>query len=344
MLVNIQLRFKQLAFNAAKQQAFLEDIAALVEDGVPLSQAVDIISKMYTGISIDVANSIQQAIAQGKHFAEGMHGWFAPHIIELIRAGEEGGTLAQTLQAAANSLKQTNSITNALVNSLMYPIIVFCMGLAVTVYIKQSVFQSFALIKPVDTWPAEAKNLLALASFVQYWWWMTLIVLAIVGWLVSRFIRDYIGNLRHYFDQFPIISLYRKLVAARLMETLGLLIANGVIFKNALRILQYNANPYLASHLLSMEYRLSGGKENLAEVMDTGLIDKPIIQRLQVVALSRGFEHALVRQGQLSNQQTMQSVMLTGRISGGILLVGAAILAAYIVMSVYAVANSVTAG
>lgn len=344
MLVNIQLKFKQLAFNVAKQQAFLEDIAALVEDGVPLSQAVDIISRMYTGISVEVAQSIQQAIAQGKHFAEGMKGWFAPHIIELIRAGEEGGTLAQTLTAAANSLKQTHSISNTLMNSLLYPIIVMCMGLAVTVYVKESVFKSFALLKPVDVWPENARNLLALASFVEHWWWLVLIILSILAWLASRFIRDYIGNLRQYVDRIPIVSLYRRLVAARLMETLGLLISNGVIFKNALRILQYNANPYLASHLLSMEYRLSGGRENLAEVMDTGLIDKPIIQRLQVVALSRGFEHALVRQGQLSNEQTMQAVKLTGRISGGILLVGAAILAAYIVMSVYAVASTVTAG
>jgi len=341
VLVNVQLKFKQLAFNVAKQQAFLEDIAALVEDGVPLSQAVDIISQMYTGISVDVAHAIQQAIAQGKHFAEGMKGWFAPHIIELIRAGEEGGTLAQTLKAAANSLKQTHSITNTLLNSLVYPVIVVCMGLIVTVYIKESVFKSFAMIKPVQTWPDNAKSLLALASFVQYWWWLVLIVLSVTVWLVSRFIRDYIGQFRGFFDNLPIISLYRRLVAARLMETLGLLLSNGVIFKNALRILQYNANPYLASHLLSMEYRLSGGRENLAEVMDTGLIDKPVIQRLQVVALSRGFEHALVRQGQLSNDQTMQAVRLTGRISGGILLVGAAILAAYIVMSVYSVASTV---
>jgi type II secretory pathway component PulF len=343
VLVTLQLKFKQLAFNATKQQAFLEDIAALAEDGVPLSQAIDIISRMYTGISVEVAQAMQQAIAQGKHFAEGMKGWFPPHIIELVRAGEEGGTLAQTLTAAANSLKQRNSISNTLLNSLLYPIIVICMGLAVTVYINHSVFKSFALIRPMDVWPQDAKNLVALATFVQYWWWIVIIVIAVAIWLTSRFVRDYIGNYREYFDRIPIISLYRKLAAARLMETLGLLLANGVIFKNALRILQYNANPYLASHLLAMEYRLSGGRENLAEVMDTGLIDKPVIQRLQVVALSRGFEHALVRQGQLSNEQAMDSVRLTGRVAGGVLLVVAALLAAYIVMSVYAVASTVTA-
>lgn len=342
MLVTLQLKFKQLAFNNAKQQAFLEDIAALAEDGVPLSQAVDVISKMHTGISVEVAQSIQQAIAQGKHFAEGMKGWFPPHIIELIRTGEEGGTLAQTLQAAANSLKQRGSISNTLLNSLLYPIIVIGMGLIVTVYVNRTVFKSFALIRPVETWPSNAKNLVALANLTQNWWWLVLLVIAASIWFISRFIRDYIGRLRHYIDRIPIISVYRRLVAARLMETLGLLIANGVIFKNALRILQYNATPYLASHLLDMEYRLSGGRENLAEVIDTGLIDKSIIQRLQVVALSRGFEHALVRQGQLSNEQAMRELELTGKLSGGVLLMVAAILAAYIVMSVYAVAGSVT--
>jgi type II secretory pathway component PulF len=343
VLVKLQLKFKQLAFNAAKQQAFLEDIADLVQDGVPLSQAIDIIVKLYSGISVEVAENISQALAQGKHFAEGMRGWFPPHIIELIRAGEEGGTLAQTIKAAASSLQQRNEIGNSLLNSMVYPIVVMCMGLAVTVYINNSVFKSLATIKPMSEWPDNAKNLVALANFVESWWWLVIIVVATVVWLISRFMRDYIGSLRQYFDSVPIFSLYRQLIAARLMETLGLLIANGVVFKNALKILQYNAGPYLAAHLLSMEYRLSGGKENLADVMDTGLIDKSSIQRLQVVALSRGFEHALVRQGQLSNNQAMQAVRLTGKISGGILLMVAASLAAYIVMSVYAVASTVSA-
>lgn len=342
MLVKLQLKFKQLAFNAAKQQALLEDIADLVQDGVPLSQAIDIIIKLYSGISVEVAEAISQALARGKHFAEGMRGWFPQHIIELIRAGEEGGTLAQSIKAAASSLQQTNDISNSLLNSMVYPVLVLCMGLAVSVYINHSVFASLASIKPISEWPDNAKNLVALANITEHWWWLIIIVVGTAVWLMSRFMRDYIGSLRDYLDNFPIFSLYRRLVASRLMETLGLLLANGVVFKNALKILQYNANPYLAAHLLAMEYRLSGGKENLAEVMDCGLIDKSSIQRLQVVALSRGFEHALVRQGQLSKNQAMQAVKITGRIAGGILLMVAAALAAYIVMSVYAVASTVS--
>lgn len=341
MLVLLQLKLKQLAFNVAKQQALLEDIATLLEDGVPLTQTVDTIRKIDKGINVEVADAIIQAIAQGKHFAEGLKGWFAPHIIELIRAGEEGGSLIQTLQAAAKSLRQTHDIANTLVNSLLYPMIIIGMTLAIAIYLNHSIFKDFVTIKPIEAWPQNAKNLVTIASFIEQWWWLGLIFISVLIWLASRFLRNYIGHLRQYIDCLPVISLYRKLFAARLMENLGVLIANGVVFKNALRILQYSASPYLASHLLSMEYRLVSGHENLAEVMDTGLIDKPIIQRLQAVALSRNYEHALARQGQLANVQIIGRVKLIGRVASGLLMMVAAVLAAYILVSIYTLASSI---
>jgi type II secretory pathway component PulF len=137
------------------------------------------------------------------------------------------------------------------------------------------------------------------------------------------------------------MSLYRKMTSARLMETLGLLIANGLVFKKALKIVQYRAHPYLAWHLITMEYRLGSGKDNLADVLDTGLIAQEDLARLRLIAQSKGFEHALVRQGQRAADEGTEQIRITGKIMGGFLLGVAALLTIFLITSIYAVGMSI---
>jgi toxin co-regulated pilus biosynthesis protein E len=105
------------------------------------------------------------------------------------------------------------------------------------------------------------------------------------------------------------------------METLGLLVANGVVFKNALKVMQYQANPYLAWHLMKMEQLLSKGKGNVADVLSTGLIDGKDILRLRVMAEVKGFEQGLVRMGQSGSEKSTKTVQLIGKAFGLALLV-----------------------
>lgn len=307
----------------------------LIEDGVIANQAIETISKSGVGVSVEVANAMLKKLAEGKQLADGMQGWFNEAVVEIIRAGEEGGTLAQSMQAAAKTITQRNTAITSLISSLLYPLIILCLGLAVTVFIKNTVFESFMLLKPVEQWPDEGRIVLALANFLQYGWWLLLLVIIAIILGFSYLLRYYIGDIRSALDKIPIISLYRKLTAARFMETLGLLLTNGVVLKKALKILQRSASPYFASHLLAMEYRLSGGKENIADVLNTGLLDENDLMRLRVIAKGKGFEHALIRQGLNAAEQSLKSIQLTAKITGAILLLCGGGLAAFLVIAIY---------
>lgn len=333
---------KYRCFTASQQQAFLEDIAVLIEDGVIANQAVEIMQKTAVGLPVEVAGAILQKLSEGKQFADGMRDWFPNSVIEILRAGEESGSLAQSMLAAAATLSQRNTALASLANSLIYPTLVLCLGFVIAVFINHSVFVSFAAIKPITEWPSNGQTAAAIANFVQYWWWVVILAVVAVLVFIDRLLRTYIGQARFLIDQIPILSLYRKLTAARFMETLGLLITNGVVFKKALKILQQNANPYLASHLLTMEYRLSGGKENIAEVLDTGLLDNTDLVRLRVIAQGRGFEHALTRQGRKAAENSIKIVQAAGRFLGAVLLISGAGLAGYLVTAIYTVGASLS--
>lgn len=336
-----QKKLQQWLFSRSEQQAFLEDLCSLIEDGVPANQAVNTIFQIAKGSEKHVAQSILDKIAQGQPLADGLEGWFGQATIEIIRAGEEGGTLAENIKAASRALQQKTKAGTAFISSMTYPLMVIIIGLLVAIYIRQSVFTSFAAIKPIAQWPENGRWLINIADFVQHGWWALLLLLiaAIIG--VKQSLVHLTGKIRKYIDTLPLISLYREIIAARLMETLGLLLSNGIVLKRALTIMQQNASPYLTWHLLLMEFRLSGGSENIADVLDTGLVSKSDILRLKVIAKGKGFEHALVRLGIHSSERNVKRLALSAKITGGLLLAMGAGFAAFLIFAVYGVGSFV---
>jgi type II secretory pathway component PulF len=313
-------KIKRYQFGAKAQLAFLEDLYLLVNDGIPPNRAIEMLTQVTSGINKDVAASISQKISEGQPLADGMSLWFNLNVVEIIRVGEEGGALAETMKSAINSLGARSSTMGAFIGALIYPSLVILMASVIILYLNNSVFVQFRAIKPIEEWPDAGRTLVAVANVIQNWWWILIIATIGVVIALGRILDNYVGDLRPILDAFPPFNLYRRFASARVLETLGLLVANGVIFKSAIKVMQYQANPYVMSHLVMMEHLLSMGKSNIADVLGTGLIDKQDVLRLRVMAEVKGFEHGLVRMGVHGAEQTTKTLKLIGKICGGLLL------------------------
>ena len=84
--------------------------------------------------------------------------------------------------------------------------------------------------------------------------------------------------------------------------------------------MQAQASPYMLSHLAKMEHLLSMGKTNIADVLDTDLIDEADLTRLRVMAEVKGFEHGLIRMGVRGAEQVTLTMKIIARLFGGVLL------------------------
>lgn len=341
---SLNIGINKLLFTTTEQQSFLEDLATLIDDGVPANRAIEVIAKLAKGPRKFVVRSLQDKIAQGKPIADGMMGWFSQATIELVRAGEEGGTLAQNIRVAGEALGTKSETFQSLAGSLTYPLVVLITACGVLIYMKNSVFQQFASIKPINEWPKQGQELVALSDFLQAWWWLIIIVIFSIMGAIAYFLINFVGEDRKSIDNLPVISIYRQLVAARFMETLGLLISNGIVFKRALKILQHKASPYLSWHLMMMEFRLGRGRSNIAEVLDTGLVTRDNVLRLKAIAEAKGFEHALIRLGKFSAAQATSTVRKLGKVLGGVLLAISTMFAGFMVTTLYSVGSSLSGG
>lgn len=331
----ISNRFKRFQFGNKAQLAFLEDFYLLINDGIPANRAVEMMAQVSTGINREVALSISQKISEGRPLADGMRDWFAINIVEIVRVGEEGGALAQTLKSSISTLTQQGSTMSVLVSAVTYPIMVIAMACAIMVYLNKGVFVQFRAIKPIDQWPDAGTQLVAVAEAVQGWWWLVILAIVVIFFVMRRIMSNYTGELRPVIDRFFPFNLYRQFAAARFMETLGLLVANGVVFKSALKVMQYQATPYMTSHLVTMEHLLGMGKGNVADVLSTGLIDEADVMRLRVMAEVKGFEHGLIRMGVRGAEKTTQTMKVIAKIAGGALLAVGAVLIIMIIRGIF---------
>lgn len=335
VLNKIIQKIKRFQFGSKSQLAFLEDFYTLVADGIPANRAIEMMAQATTGITRDVALAISQKISEGQTLADGMQGWFSVNVVEIIRVGEEGGALVETLRSSIKTLGQTSGAVKAVIGAVTYPLMVITIACSIIVYLNNSVFIQFRDIKPIEQWPQAGRDFVNTAQMVQSWWWLFIIILIAIALLLRRMMSNYVGELRPVLDKFPPFNLYRRFAAARLMETLGLLVANGVVFKNAIKVMQYQANPYVASHLVMMEHLMAMGKGNIADVLSTGLIDDKNLLRLRVMAEVKGFEHGLTRMGVRGAEETTKTLGLISKIIGGALLAVGAYLIIVIIKGIY---------
>ncbi len=329
------LAFKRWQFGNKKQLAFLEDLYLLINDGIPANRAVEMMSQVTKGLTREVAHSLTEKIAEGQPLAEGMREWFSLNVVEIVRVGESGGALAQTMKSAINMLSQQGVAIGAFIAAVTYPLIVIGTACAVIIYLNNSVFVQFRMIKPMDQWPQAGRTLVGVAHIIESWWWVSIVAIVAISIILRRIMTSYTGILREQLDKVPPFSFYRRLTAARLLETLGLLVANGVVFKSAIKVMQYQANPYTLSHLSKMEHLLSMGKTNIADVLATGLVDDSDLMRLRVMAEVKGFEHGLIRMGIRGTEQATLTLKFIARIIGGLLLISGGALIILIIQGIY---------
>lgn len=326
---------KHWQFGTKKQLAFLEDLYLLINDGIPANRAVDMMSQVTKGLTREVALSLSQKIGQGQPLADGMREWFSMNVVEIVRVGESGGALAQTIKSAINMLSQQGIAIGAFVAAVSYPLLVITIACVVIVYLNNSVFVQFRMIKPMDQWPAAGLRLVGLAHMIESWWWVVILGVVAIAIFFKRVFSNYTGEFRATLDKVPPFSFYRRLVSARMLETLGLLVANGVVFKSSIKVMQYQANPYLLSHLVKMEHLLSMGKTNIADVLATGLVDDGDLMRLRVMAEVKGFEHGLIRMGIRGTEQATSTLKFIARMVGGLFLMIGGIMIILIIQGIY---------
>jgi general secretion pathway protein F len=163
--------------------------------------------------------------------------------IGLVRAGETGGTLAETLSRLADMMDRERALARSIVSALIYPAILVVAAILSIGFLAGYVLPQFAPLfrDSGATMPTPTRLLMAFGDFVATAWPYLLIAVLLLALLIPRALKR--PRLRLPVDRallrLPVVgSLLRESNAARFCRTLGTLLANGVPLVAALAIVR----------------------------------------------------------------------------------------------------------
>ena len=237
--------FKPKPFAGERLVQFTQQLATLLGAGQPLDRALGILLELpEDALAKRAITDIRDAVRGGASLStalERQHGTFSRLYVNMVRAGEAGGGLHDTLQRLADYLERSRALRSRVINALIYPAILLVMVTLSLMFLLGYVVPQFAaMYDSLDApLPWFSRLVLGLGMFVRGWWWALLAVPALALWWLDRKRHD--PAFRAKFDEWLLERrfagpLVAKLETARLARTLGTLLKNGVPLLTALGI------------------------------------------------------------------------------------------------------------
>lgn len=284
--------FKRGPFSGDQLALFTHQLATLLGAGQPLDRALTILLDLPEGESAKkLIERVRDRVRGGTTLSAALdeeHGVFPRLYISLVRAGEAGGSLEDTLRRLADYLERAQALRGSITNALIYPafLMVGVLGSLVLLlaYVVPQFVPIFQDMQVPIPWITAA--VLALGNLLADWWWL-IGVLLIGGALVWRArLRDPAVRLAWHTRVLGLRvlgPLLLKIETARIARTLGTLLRNGVPLLGALTIArQVTGNLALDAALGAAHEQVKGGAGLSLALGQSKLFPRLALQMVQV--------------------------------------------------------------
>jgi general secretion pathway protein F len=269
----------------------------LTEDNERLSKLIArILDKVKGGASL--ADSLEQQA-----------GVFTKFYLNMIRAGEAGGSLDEVLTRMSDYLERSQELKDTVSTALIYPAILLVMSLAslfvmLTFVVPQftEMFESAGKALPVST-----QIVVGLANWLQSYWWVLLAVFVSISSYMKLQLADPIRK-KVWDGRFLKLPLAGTIIinkeTANISRTLGTLLGNGVSILSALVIVRETVdNLVLAAAIADAEEQLKQGKHLSDALLEKRLFPKMAMQMVKMGEETGRLEEMLLRVANIYDKQ-----------------------------------------
>ena len=270
----------------------------LCKVGIPVVQAVDIAAQDtdHEGFRATLTE-MKRDVEGGQQLAEAMErhpGVFQKQFVNLIRAGEQSGSIPESFVELKRYLEWQEQVAADVKQATIYPAFVLLATVLFVLLLFTFVIPKFVvLLKSVKVaLPLPTRIVFGLSDFAKATWWGWLVLL-IGGPLVVHFGCKYSPAFNRLFDRFKMLlpvmgPLLHMIYMSRLARSLAVLYRNGVAILNALKLCEgLVGSPIVAEALQDVGKRVEAG-ESLSESMRRHKIFPQLLLRMVVMGEKTG--------------------------------------------------------
>jgi len=343
--LGLRLGIKQSKLSQKDIALFTGELATLLESGLPLDKSLLVLIDL-TEDNERVTKLIGRVLEKVKGGAtladalEKQSGIFSKFYLNMIRAGEAGGSLGEVLARLSEYLERSRELKETVSTALIYPAILLIMSLAslfvmLTFVVPQfsEMFASAGKALPVST-----RIVVGLAEWLQsYWWALVLGIVSITAYMNLQ-LADPVKKKRWdgRFLKLPLAgTIILNKETANISRTLGTLLGNGVSILAALVIVRETVdNLVLAAAIQDTEEQLKQGKHLSDALMEKGIFPKMAMQMVKMGEETGRLEEMLLRVATIYDKQLSVAIQRMLALLEPVLIISLGLMIAGIIVSI----------
>ncbi|MCW8407466.1 type II secretion system F family protein [Legionella sp. PATHC035] len=338
--------FKSKKIKSGDITVFSRQLATMIESGIPLVQAFDIVAKgqsnkrlkeLIENIKHDVETGLTLSEALMKHPAH-----FNELFCNLVEAGEKSGSLDIMLDKVATYKEKIETIKKKIKKALTYPMAVMVVALIVTTGLLIFVVPQFeSLFKGFGAdLPAMTQAVVSMSKFFQSFWYL---IFGALGGGIYAFIYaqkhspQFAQNIDRTLLKLPVIGpIIEKAAIARFSRTLSITFAAGLPLVEALKsVAGATGNIIFAKATDQIREEVSTGQQMNKAMENTQLFPNMVIQMVAIGEESGALEKMLSKVADFFEEDVDNAVDSLSSLLEPVIMVVLGVLVGGLVVAMY---------
>jgi general secretion pathway protein F len=337
-------RRKRRRLSANDIEVLTRQLATLIEASLTLDRSLAVLVDLTPEEHVvKVLSDLQERVRGGATFSaalEAQDGQFSKLYVNMVRAGEASGALAEVLSRLADYLERTAELRGTVTSALVYPAILLVVaGLSVIMLLVFVVPQFTVLFEDMGAaLPLPTRIVVAAGDLVRGYWWALLVLIAVAALLIERWLQN-TDNRRRFDYRVMALPLFGDLIwkmeTARLCHTLSTLLKNGLPLLSGLNLAkEVVSNRKIGDGLSEAAEDLKHGR-GIAEPLTTRVVLPELaLQMIRVGEESGTLDAMLAKVADIFDRETRLSVQRMLTLLEPALIIGLGIVVAGIIISI----------
>ncbi len=272
---------------------FCRQFSTMQDAGVSIVRSLDVLAQQTQSPKLRrIIMDIQAEVEAGQTLSKAMSKYpnvFSNLFIGLIRAGEVGGVLEESLQRLAAFLEADVALRRKVRAAMTYPTIVVIAALAIVIglvtFILPKFFDVFRDLG-IKEFPVMTQMLMDFSNFLTSRWYVMIAIVVLVVMAFRMFVRTRIG--RRLYDRLklklPVFGpLNHKIALARFSRTLSTLLSSGVPILQALETVAGTvANEIIAEAVMEARARIREGDRIGPPLEKSGMFPPMVVHMISI--------------------------------------------------------------
>lgn len=333
---------------------FTREMADLLASGMTLGRALHTLARRDSEPAYkEIVSRLRDEVVQGSSLSDALKIYpetFPDLYINMVRAGEAGGAIAESLTSLNDHYERVQGARNKVISAMVYPSIILGFGLLSVILLMIFIIPSFQTIfeDMGSAMPMSTQILIGISNGMIKYWWLILLILGSISVSLWKYLKTEPGKERKDRVQLkmPVISkIARANSFAHFARTLEALIRNGVPILKALTISsQTVGNCVIAAEISEARSRVTDGSSIAGPLAAGGIFPELFTDMLSVGEETGDLPNALSQIARRYDEELDFSIKLLTTVLEPVLILGMGLLIGFVAISMLLAVFGLTDG